>query len=33
MDTADLLVPFVSILWQATTRVPEGTRPNTFFRI
>lgn len=26
-DTADLLVPFMFILWQATTHVPEGTVP------
>ncbi len=28
-DTADLLVPFMFILWQATTQVPEGTPPTT----
>jgi len=28
-DTADLLVPFMFILWQATTRVPEATPPAT----
>ena len=26
-DTADLLVPFMFILWQATTEVPAGTEP------
>ena len=28
-DTADLLVPFMFILWQATTAVPGGTAPLT----
>jgi uncharacterized protein (TIGR03083 family) len=28
-DTADLLVPFMFILWQATTRVPPGSAPAT----
>lgn len=28
-DTADLLVPFMFILWQATTQVPQGTAPLT----
>jgi len=28
-DTADLLVPFMFILWQATTRVPPGSAPMT----
>ena len=28
-DTADLLAPFMFILWQATTSVPEGTDPAT----